>query len=202
MFNLKQREKKRARSTSPGQSFSTSKKNSSVAKLKRDSKSSFLEEKTPRTNRTKKYTSDDIYKLLKGYTLVPRAQWQDIPVHSHVRYIKNDGKFARGGFVISHWFDKNKNPMTQLANGFNSGKKGYHTWPVAHLSVREIHKKDDGRAFTKGDADIKQELNVIKEHANKMIDTINNNNARIKDLEKKVTILINLHKKDSRARSR
>lgn len=37
--------------------------------------------------------------LLQNYTEVPRENWEKIPAGIHIRYLRNDGTFRRGGIV-------------------------------------------------------------------------------------------------------
>ena len=65
----------------------------------------------------------DQNKLLNGYTEVPRADWDKIPKQTHIRYLRKDGNFRKGGYVLTSWIDaygknKGKNSL-QLANNLS-----------------------------------------------------------------------------------
>ena len=120
-----------------------------------------------RTYKKKVYTKDKIKELLKGYIIVTPDKWSDIPISSHVRYIKKDGVFASGGFVTSHWLNKEGKPFIHLANSFKKNNSGYATWPVAHESVSIIYKKVDPKSNIEMDvvriktAEIIGQINIL-----------------------------------------
>lgn len=49
--------------------------------------------------KSKEYTPEKIKELLEHYNEVPLSGWNDIPIGSHVRYLKKDGDFKPGGFI-------------------------------------------------------------------------------------------------------
>jgi hypothetical protein len=83
--------------------------------------------------------------LLKGYELVDRAVWDKIPRRSHIRYLRTDGKFVKGGFVtsISHTtgIDGKHTFMINLASNlsFNNAKP----WSIYQNNIEKIWKKID-----------------------------------------------------------
>lgn len=91
---------------------------------------------------TGKYSKSDIDKLLQGYIILPKQMWTSMERGTHVRYMRNDGRFVRGGFVNSY-VSQNGRDMLTLANGFNASEKGYSIWTVALDGVREIYIKKD-----------------------------------------------------------
>ncbi|EXX55118.1 uncharacterized protein OCT59_012833 [Rhizophagus irregularis] len=68
---------------------------------------------------------------LTGYTIVEPKTWQYIKYGTHVRYVKNDGKFYSGGFVLKNPYDVNpkgspeKKQFMKLQNGFNNTVQDY-----------------------------------------------------------------------------
>ena len=72
-----------------------------------------------------KYSKDDMAQLLVGYTVVPTRNWRKLKQRQHIRYIKSDGRFVRGGFITG--FTDGGKLMT-VANGFNPHAKGYSAW--------------------------------------------------------------------------
>lgn len=126
--------------------------------------------KTPTYKVKKKYTKKDysqeqIRGLLSGYIEVSNELWADIPINSHIRYFKKDGTFVRGGFVTSHWLNKEGKPFIHLANNFKKRSAGYATWPMAHESVAKIFKKPDANSGI--------EMNVVRGKTAEIIGQIN-----------------------------
>jgi hypothetical protein len=143
----------------------------------------------------KDYSQDQIRELLKGYIEVSKALWSDIPISSHIRYIKKDGAFVRGGFVTSHWLNKEGKPFIHLANSFKKRSPGYATWPMAHESVAKIFKKTDAKSGIEMDvvrgktAEIIGQINilvdVVKQQTNRL-DAQENDIKKLQSLIKKI----------------
>ena len=111
------------------------------------------------------YTEAQIKELLVGYIQVAVDRWVDVPVGSHVRYVKRDGVFVRGGFVTSHWLNAEGKKFIHLANNIARGGTGYVTWPVAHESLVTLYKKVDAKSGI--------EIDVVREKTSEMIGQIN-----------------------------
>lgn len=113
----------------------------------------------------REYTEAQIKELLVGYIQVAADRWGDIPVGSHVRYVKRDGVFVRGGFVTSHWLSAEGKKFMHLANNLARGGAGYATWPVAHESLATVYKKVDAKSGI--------EMDVVREKTSEMIGQMN-----------------------------
>jgi flagellar capping protein FliD len=129
-------------------------------------------------NGKKELTVEQKKSLLKGYIEVPRSKWGEIPVNSHIRYIKKDGTFVRGGFVVNHWLNKTGQPFIHLANGFKKSVPGYATWPMAHESAKHVFKKPNSKNGI--------EMDVVKRKNKEIISQINKIVDAVKDLKKRV----------------
>ena len=141
---------------------------------------------TPKQWKKKIYTPDQIKGLLQGYVLVSHSMWSDIPVGAHVRYFKKDGAFVRGGFVTSHWFNKEGKPFIHLANSFKKKVKGYATWPLAHESADRIYKKIDRGSGI--------EMDVVRGKTTEIIGQIN----KLVDIVKQQKVKLDAHDEDIR----
>jgi hypothetical protein len=117
------------------------------------------------------YTQEQIKKLLNGYIEVSPTMWADIPVNSHIRYFKKDGTFVRGGFVTSHWLNKEGKPFIHIANSFQKRSPGYATWPMAHESVVKIFKKPDAKSGIEMDV-VRGKTAEIIGQINKLVDVV------------------------------
>lgn len=85
------------------------------------------------------FTSAEITELLENYTEIPKTDWANIPRGTHIRYMKTDGNFRRGGFVVSIGLVDGKQTI-QCANKFDAGVAGYQKWPVVLETVANIWK--------------------------------------------------------------
>lgn len=146
----------------------------------------------------KEYTQDQINGLLSGYIQVSVDKWADIPVSSHIRYFKKDGTFVRGGFVTSHWLNKEGKPFIHLANSFKKNSKGYATWPMAHESVTKIFKKVDAKSGIEMDA-VRGKTTEIIGQINKLVEVVKQQRNRLdsqeEDLKKLFAIVKRLANK-------
>lgn len=84
--------------------------------------------------------------LLKNYTEVPKEEWADIKINEHIRYMRKDGRFRKGGYVKAHWIgttgDKNGKPCIQLINKlthFNAT-----AWVICDHEIAQIWIRNDG----------------------------------------------------------
>ena len=114
------------------------------------------------------HTPDNVKTLLIGYAEVPVLSWGEIPKISHIRYIKKDGTFVRGGFVIN-----NDNGVLQLANNLNTRAPGYTTWFASHSSLDKIYKK--GASENRSEEpkiEIKDRQSDIIRQVNKLTDAV------------------------------
>lgn len=130
----------------------------------------------------KEYTQEQIRGLLTGYIEVSKEKWADIPINSHIRYFKKDGTFVRGGFVTSHWLNKEGKPFIHLANNFKKRSAGYATWPMAHESVGKIFKKTDAKSGIEMDV-VRGKTTEIINQINKLVDVVKAQKNRLDSQE-------------------
>ena len=130
----------------------------------------------------KEYTPDQIKGLLNGYVQVSQTKWPDIPISAHIRYFKKDGTFVRGGFVTSHWLNKEGKPFIHLANSFKKKSAGYATWPMAHESVSKIFKKIDSKSGIEMDV-VRNKTTEIVGQINKLVDVVKEQKNRLDSQE-------------------
>lgn len=117
------------------------------------------------------YTKEQIRKLLTGYIEVPLAKWSDIPLTAHIRYVKKDGSFVRGGFVTNHWLNKDGKPFMHVANNLKKDAPGYKTWPMAHENVAKVFKKPDAKNGIEMDV-VRSKTAEIIGQINKLVDAL------------------------------
>jgi hypothetical protein len=90
-------------------------------------------------------TEADREKLLAGYSEVDKNEWDTIAMNSHIRYLRKDGAFRRGGYVKGHWIGtygpkKGKNCI-QMINNLSGYKPT--TWNVCVDDITTIWLRED-----------------------------------------------------------
>jgi hypothetical protein len=85
---------------------------------------------------------EDRVKLLQDYVEVNPDDWDKIPKNIHIRYLRNDGLFRRGGFVKNFWVTtygnyKGKKCVQLAASMAYRSKK----WTVPLNDINKIWKK-------------------------------------------------------------
>lgn len=101
----------------------------------------YFQKYEPRT-----YTTEEKLEKIKGYTKYDNPDdWNDIPVGSHIRLIKRNGKFLVGGFVKSKYKAKDAGFRFTIENRkYNRNPKaGYHTFSIALNDIKRIFVKED-----------------------------------------------------------
>jgi hypothetical protein len=143
----------------------------------------------------KENTKIDRDKLLKGYEEVPRTKWDSMTHGDHIRYLRKDGLFRKGGFIKNTWvglsgINKGKN-VIQLCNNmsYNAIK-----WTIQFDNLDKIWKKKNN--IYSMPADNKDVIDSNKESIEYMktkleqfsvdIAKINNEQQRIVNLIKKL----------------
>lgn len=139
----------------------------------------------------KELTQDEINDFLKNSILIPKDQWNTLPVNSYISYYKEDGKFVKGGY-IKLIFSK-KDPKTDSENDYliygtkldkYNNDKYYKEFTINLSNIKDIYKKIDPSAII--------EYQIIKNNITKLINTTN-----IK-LEEVINKMLNIEKKISK----
>lgn len=128
------------------------------------------------------YTDEEKRSLLVGYVTVPQNKWDSIPYKAHIRYVKADGTFIRGGFMQNYWTSKDNTRMMQISSNLNRKAPGYITWAVPLNGITTLYKKvDKGNAIEVGN--VYHKLEVQRTTINNLVDVVNQMDKRIKRLE-------------------
>ncbi len=144
----------------------------------------------------KKYTTEEIKDKLKGYVLVPREDFEQIPSGSHVRYIRSDGVFRAGGFVTCNpGISGDGRLYIVLRNDIRSKASNLVTWTVFYDDLSEIYIKNayGGQGNPQADAKI-MVLSSSLERAEKRIEEViaatNRNISKLNDKIKKLERMV------------
>jgi hypothetical protein len=152
---------------------------------KKTNKPDGVEKKQPLTDNEKKQplTDNEKKELLVGYAVVPPDTWETIPYKSHIRYIKTDGSFVRGGFFKNLWV-KGGMSMLQLENNLNRKAPGYVTWAVPFDTIKVVYKKYNKPSSIEI-ASLYKKIEQQRVTINTLVDAINSLDGRVKALESK-----------------
>jgi len=82
--------------------------------------------------------TDDQLRKLDGYQKVGRQMWAQIPIGTHIRYQRTDGKYRSGGFVKR--VSSSGNSM-ELHNDLNTMSQKYSSWIINFDTILNIWKK-------------------------------------------------------------
>lgn len=151
------------------------------------------EEQLKQKNNT--ITIDEQNKLLNGYVEVNTDDWDTIPKNTHVRYLRKDGNFRRGGFIKNMWVDaysvhKGKKCIQLSASTqYNAAK-----WVVCHDDLDKIWKRIDSEKNISAPVDISgiQTNAESIEYLTKSVEQLKINISRLNNEQ---TRIINLIKK-------
>lgn len=102
-------------------------------------------DKKPKAKKEKKvYTLDDKKKLLEGYRAYnDKKMWFKLPVGTHVRLIKDDKTFVRGGFIVSTYEKDGVMYMILESSKYNKQSRWYRTFRVKLNDTKVIFAKMD-----------------------------------------------------------
>lgn len=146
----------------------------------------------------KELNAEELKEYLKNFILIPKDQWKTIPVNSYISYIKEDGKFVKGGFV-KLIFNKNntnsENESEYLIYGTKIDKynndKYYKEFTINLSNIKDIYKRIEQSAII--------EYQIIKNNINKVIAEVNNKIEevvnKLSTIDKKINKLEDNHYK-------
>lgn len=92
----------------------------------------------------KPLTTAEKLKLLEGYEKYEDPLiWNTIPIGSHVRLLKKDGSFIRGGFVVKFYMADNRPYLLLENNKYNRSPPNYLMFKINLDEVKRIFVKPD-----------------------------------------------------------
>lgn len=131
---------------------------------------------------SKDLNDDEIKEFLKNSILIPKEQWNTLPINSFISYKKDDGKFIKGGYIKLIFTKNNKDYLiygTKI-DKYNNDRY-YKEFTINLDNIQEIYKKIEQTAII--------EYQIIKNNISKIIDSIND---KIEDI---INRLISTEKK-------
>ena len=159
-------------------------------------------------NKTESFSTDEINQLLDNYTEVPSNEWHNLHIGDHIRYMKSDGDFKRGGFIRKKSEEKDVYFLLEnFALGSKTTNSKYISWTMHLSNVSKIFLKNKGG----GNGDMDDQLNQPIPPMNQFIPPINQSispqfnpsntvelgfmQSKIDDLEKRYLALESNYKK-------
>jgi len=137
-------------------------------------------------------TEDEIKEYLKNSILIPKEQWNNLPINAYISYKKDDGKFIKGGYIKLIFTKNNKDYLiygTKI-DKYNNDRY-YKEFTINLDNILEIYKRIDQSAML--------EYQIIKNNISKLLDHVNNKIddiiTRLLNTEKKITKLEDNHYK-------
>lgn len=114
-------------------------------------------------------------KLLQNYIEVDKNNWDKIPKNTHIRYLRNDGLFRRGGFIKNIWINsygtKQGTKCIQLASNMTYKAQ---KWTVSINDINKIWKKNDIELIQNN-----ENTDIITSRINILSETIEKNKENI-----------------------
>lgn len=145
-------------------------------------------EKEQLINKKKKYvekeiTEEEKKEYLKNSILIPKDQWEKLPVNSFISYVKNDNKFIKGGFIKLFFKKKDIDYLiySSKLDKYNNDRY-YKEFTINLNNIKEIYKKVDTSAII--------EYQIIKKDItaslSKFVTEIEKINNKLEELDIKI----------------
>lgn len=156
-----------------------------VAPIKKKTKDFNLDKKPKVKKEKKEYTLDDKKKLLEGYRAYnDKKMWFKLPVGTHVRMIKEDKTFIRGGFIVTTYEKEGVMYMILENKKFNRHQKDYRSFRVKLNDTKVIFAKMDTLKQILEKKHKEDPKVIIEENINKKMEQARD------ESHKKMTVLI------------
>jgi hypothetical protein len=137
----------------------------------------------------KKYSTSEATQsnLLKQYNEVPQAEWRDITPGTHVRYLRKDGQFRKGGYVKNLWSAasgaRKGEMLIQLGNNQSFRAK---KWQVFLDDIDKIWAKKYEREGVVADTETMDHLKKTVNQLKVDVAKLTNEQQRVVNLIKKL----------------
>jgi hypothetical protein len=143
---------------------------------------------------------DDQTKMLQNYNEVDRDQWDKIHPSSHVRYLRKDGLFRRGGFIKNSWVGLYGTSKGKKCLQLSSSPSYKSTkWTICLDDIEKIWKRNPTSVTTCEKNIISPELNTTiqsnKESVEYLVRSVEQLKIDISKINNEQTRIINLIKK-------
>ena len=100
----------------------------------------------------KDYTSEKIQEMLENYDEIPRNEWANLQIGTHIRYMKKSGDFKPGGFIRNKKLgDKPSFLLENVPFGSKASNPNYVSWMMLFDSVLKVFAKNKNSQSVKQD---------------------------------------------------
>ena len=144
-------------------------------------------------------SADDQQKLLQNYEEVELDKWPDIQPSSHIRYLRKDGAFRRGGFVRNVWAGLYGNTKGKKCLQLSSSQNYKSTkWTVCLDDIEKIWKKKEIIASVEKNIispEVHNTIQASKESIEYLTRTVDQLKIEISKINNEQTRMVNLIKK-------
>jgi hypothetical protein len=127
----------------------------------------------------------DIDTYLIGYTQVPNSEWKNLKYYDHIRYLRKDGSFRRGGYIKNIWLAPDEGKIRlELSSGTGYGSR---SWNLGLQSVEKIWRKDGAAESATVDL---TEINTKIENLEQVCANLTKEIVRMNNEQKRVLTII------------
>jgi len=123
-----------------------------------------IKKKSPKT-----YTAAEKNAMLVGYRMLKDpTQWRKLPVGVHIRMIKDNGAFLRGGFIKA-FYDKDGKTYMSVENKRFNRNRGYFMYHITLTNIKIIFFKVDSYTKLKKAEEAKNDV-IVSQIEKKLVD--------------------------------
>ena len=141
-------------------------------------------------------TEDEQKKLLMGYEEVPNQKWESLINNIHIRYLRKDGIFRRGGFVKNTWVGLHGNSQgkkcIQLSSNINYNS---NKWTICFDDIDKIWQKISMQTNQVDSTEMQNSVKKNNESIDFLLKSVEKLNIDIARLSNEQQRIINLIKK-------
>lgn len=145
-------------------------------------------------------TIEEQKKMIQNYDEVPSSDWATIPPSTHVRYLRKDGSFRRGGFVKNSWvglYGKSKGKKCLQLSATKSYKST--KWTICLDDIDKMWQKnissDENDEKNTISPEIRETIQSNKESVEYLVRTVDQLKIDLSKINNEQTRIINLIKK-------
>ena len=141
-------------------------------------------------------TDDEQKALIKDYIEVNKDEWSVIPNNTHIRYLRKDGAFRRGGFIKNSWIGVNgaskDKKCLQLSASMNYKAS---KWTICLDDIEKIWKKKSPEQKNIISSDIQNMVRTNNETTEYLTRSVEQLKIDVTQLSNEQKRIINLIKK-------
>lgn len=138
----------------------------------------------------KSFSDSEISSLLNGYELVPENERNTLKTNIHIRYMKENGEFKKGGYVVNTYISNKPetkgNIMIRLKSSLAPNAK---EWTINLSKVSDVWRTTKFKP-KKTIENISEDLKIAKDDTKSQIEQINIELFRLANENRRIIALI------------